>query len=296
MGGDTDSTNVIKSPVLSVITNVQKDHEAFLGGTVSEIAGHKAGIIKQGRPVLFGGDDPAALDVVSRAAFEKGAPMYRPDSEQLVSCNCFSEGISFQWKDGEEIQGFVCSLIGTYQRGNILNAMTAVEILRMEGFTIPCDRIAGALRCLKWPGRFELLRRDPKIFFDGAHNPDGIREVVNTMDAWCYRKKAVMVMGVMADKDYRLYGEMLADKAELVLTVKPDNPRSLPAEELAEALGEAGISAVPCGSFDEAVKRAVSVSRATDLPVIALGSLYMYREFTEALDKYLPEPKEDLWS
>ena len=116
------------------------------------------------------------------------------------------------------------------------------------------------------------------------------------MDAWCYRKKAVMVMGVMADKDYRLYGEMLADKAELVLTVKPDNPRSLPAEELAEALGEAGISAVPCGSFDEAVKRTVSVSRATDLPVIALGSLYMYREFTEALDRYLPEPKEDLWS
>ena len=295
MGGDTDATNVISSPLLSVITNVQLDHSGFIGNTIAEIAGHKAGIIKAGRPVLFGGSDPEALEVISAAALEKGAPLYRPDSKKLRLESANIYGSCYVWDTGD---GTVClrtKLVGAYQYENILNVMAVVELLRLGGISVSYEKAVQALSDVSWHGRFELLRRKPVVMFDGAHNPDGMRSAAETIKRCFPSGKTVIVLGVMADKDYRLYAEMLEDVAEAVLTVAPDNPRALPAEELAEVLSSAGITAAPCKSVDEAVQRALAIADATGRDVVALGSLYMYREFTEALDRHLPAQEYDPW-
>jgi len=298
MGGDTDCTNVIKAPLLAVITNVQKDHTDFLGSTIREIAAHKAGIIKAGCYVLFGGSDPEALDVISKTAFEKGALLYLPDREQLTSTgfkNYKEPRDTYIWTYRNTEILIRLPLIGAYQSENLLSVMTAVEILRLRGLRIPKEAVVGGLSRMKWHGRFEKLRDTPKVYFDGAHNPDGLALAVKTIEERLISEDGVIiVMGVMADKDYRLYADIIRSVAGIVLTVRPDNPRALPAEELSEALHAGGISSSPCGSMDEAVERALALARAAGMPVVALGSLYMYREFTEALDKYLPVQEDDL--
>ena len=292
MGGDTDCTNVIKAPALSVITNVQKDHTDFLGSTIREIAAHKAGIIKTGCPVLFGGRDQDALEVISAAAYEKGALLYLPDRKQLTSTgfkNYKEPRDTYIWTYRNTELLIRLPLIGAYQYENLLCAMTAVEILRLRGLKIPKEAVVGGLSRIKWHGRFEKLRDKPKVYFDGAHNPDGLALAVKTIEERLTGEDGViMVMGVMADKDYRLYADIIRSALGLVLTVRPDNPRALPAEELAEALRAGGIASSPCGSMDEAVERALALAKATGMPVVALGSLYMYREFTEALDRHFP--------
>lgn len=287
MGGDTDATNVISSPLLSVITNVQHDHSGFLGSTIPEIAAHKAGIIKEGCPVIFGGSDREALDVVRRTASRKNAPLYLPDRDSLKVIKRDIYGTDYVWTSGNGSMTIKTGLTGEYQYSNLLNVLTAAELLRKNGTEIPDAVIADSLGMVRWHGRFEVLSRSPLVIFDGAHNPDGMRSAVKTMENCFGEQKAVIVMGVMADKDYRLYGEMLTGRAERIFTVTPDNPRALAADALADALCGMGLTAVPCTSVKEGTELALKAAGLSGAPVVALGSLYMYREFTEALDTLL---------
>ena len=157
MGGDLDSTNVIKAPVLSVITNVQKDHAAFLGNTIAEIASHKCGIIKQGRPVYFGGDSEEAYEIAAETAEKMGAELFLPDYSQFSwsdeSCTINGTDITYM---GEKLH---IPLLGTYQCENAVNVLSCVEILRREGLDIPAEAVRRGLANVKWHGRFEVLCR-----------------------------------------------------------------------------------------------------------------------------------------
>ena len=155
MGGDLDSTNVIKAPVLSVITNVQKDHSALLGDTVAEIASHKAGIIKQGRPVYFGGDSEEAYEIIADRAKAMGAELFLPDYSRFSwseDC-CTTDGADIVF-EGEKLH---IPLLGTYQFINAVNVLSCVEILRHQGLSIPPDAVKSGLAEVKWHGRFEVL-------------------------------------------------------------------------------------------------------------------------------------------
>ena len=279
MGGDTDATNVVNKPVLSVITNVQSDHCKFLGNTIAEIAAHKAGIIKEGCPVFFGGDDAEAFEVVSAKAREVGAPFRFMDYSDVSGVRFSLDGMEFDYKD----KLYKVPLLGVYQLNNALNVIFCSEILTKKGYNIDYGDIRRGLAKTEWHGRFEMLRRDPNVIFDGAHNPDGIRFASESIERYFGRKKVAMLIGVMADKDYRLYSEMLGNHAAKVFTVKPDNPRALDSASLAKVFSEKNISAESFDVLADGVKSAYEYAKSRNIPLIALGSLYMYREFNEVL-------------
>ncbi|MGB4093555.1 MAG: folylpolyglutamate synthase/dihydrofolate synthase family protein [Ruminococcus flavefaciens] len=279
MGGDTDATNVVNKPVLSVITNVQSDHCKFLGNTIAEIAAHKAGIIKEGCPVFFGGDDAEAFEVVSAKAREVGAPFRFMDYSDVSGVRFSLDGMEFDYKD----KLYKVPLLGVYQLNNALNVIFCSEILTKKGYNIDYGDIRRGLAKTEWHGRFEMLRRDPYVIFDGAHNPDGIRFASESIERYFGRKKVVMLIGVMADKDYRLYSEMLGNHAAKVFAVKPDNPRALDSASLAKVFSEKNISAESFDVLADGVKSAYEYAKSRNIPLIALGSLYMYREFNEVL-------------
>ncbi len=283
MGGDLDSTNVIACPLLSVITNVQKDHCSFLGSTIDEIASHKAGIIKQGRPVFFGGED--IPEIIVKTAENKHSELFTSDWSDILFNypeSVFTlSGTHFTYK-GMKIN---LSLLGTYQLNNAVNVLNCIEILRNQGIDIPYKAVKNGMENVKWHGRFEILRKNPLVIFDGSHNPDGIECTAKSLEQYFGRKRVVLLIGVMADKEYNLYADMLHEHIDLVFTVTPDNPRSLDCQTLAGTFSEKGIPACAFHEFENCVKSAYSYAKEKNLPLIALGSLYMYREFTEALNK-----------
>ena len=281
MGGDTDATNVISEPVLSVITNVQSDHCKYLGNTIAEIAEHKAGIIKPGCPVFFGGDDAEAFDVVSKKVREVGVPFRFMDYSEVSRVRFSLEGMEFYFKE----KLYKVPLLGVYQLNNALHVLFCTEMLIKKGYNIDYGDIRRGLAQTEWHGRFEVLRKEPYVIFDGAHNPEGIRFAAESIERYFGRKKVAMLIGVMADKDYRLYSEILGCYAEKVFTVRPDNPRALDSATLAGVFAEKKINVKSFEVLEDGVKAAYDFAKSRNIPLIALGSLYMYREFNEVLKK-----------
>lgn len=282
MGGRLDSTNVIKAPLLSVITNVSRDHEAFLGSAIAEIAYHKAGIIKKGRPVYFGGGSGEAYDVIAEAAAKSSAELFAPDRSAVkAEPGCGIDGTDFTYK-GAKMHIPLC---GEYQLDNAQNVLECVEILRRAGLDIPEEAVRRGLAQVKWRGRFEVLRKSPVVIFDGAHNPDGISRAARSIKQYFGDKKVALLIGVMADKEYGLYGDMLVGSVVRAFAVAPAVPRALSSDTLAVSLTGHGIPACAFDDLAEGVRAAYSYAARRDIPLIALGSLYMYREFTEALSE-----------
>lgn len=277
MGGDTDATNVISSPLLSVITNIALDHEGFLGNTVQEIASHKAGIIKYGRPVLYGGNNDEAREIISNTAEKNRSPIRITNHDNMRNVKSDLCGIS------ADFQGFRIEtrMTGTYQPYNIANVLTAVEMLRGEGLNIPENAVKSGLLSARLHGRFEMISENPLIIFDGSHNPDGIKQAAKSIGKY-FDKKIILLIGVMADKDYELYPKMLGKYIDRVYTVKPDNPRALDSRILAETFADYGIKAVSSEILCDGIKLAVDYATENDIPLIALGSLYMYKDFIKS--------------
>ena len=276
MGGDSDCTNVVKKPLLSVITNIRKDHCAFLGDTIAEIAAHKAGIIKQECPVLNGCRNPEAVRVIEARAAALHAPLYhRTELVQNVRATLNSTELY-----SETFGALHLPLLGLYQPDNAALVLRAVQILRQQGVALPDAAVRAGLASCKWHGRFEVLQRDPLVLFDGAHNPDGMRKTTDSLAYYFGRtRRLVIVIGVMADKEYQCYPELLRDLAVQVYTVQPDQKRALAADALCKVFADAGIPAAACSTVPEALRLALRSRR----PVIGLGSLYLYPEFRSAL-------------
>lgn len=275
MGGRLDTTNVCSSPLLSVITDVALDHTEYLGSTVAEIAAEKAGIIKSGRPVVFGGTDPEALEVIKSECKKFGAPLVTVDHGRIKNPRFSLEHTVFDFGDHKDIS---MPLLGAYQPKNAAIALTAAEVLCKNGLKISRADIYEGFSGLHHRGRFELLRRDPIVIYDGAHNPNGAATAAESLKIYFGEKKAALVMGVMADKDYEKMTEILAPRAERVFAVTPDNPRALPAETLAARFKAHGVPSEHFSRVAEGCRAAINYAETKKLPVIILGSLYMYKD------------------
>ena len=272
LGGDEDSTNVISSPFLSVITNVRLDHCGILGDTPAEIASHKAGIIKPGRPVFYGGNRDEAYEVIRESAEMLGSELITPEKADIRLISETLDGTVFAYNGRE----YRLSLLGSYQLENVRNVLVCVDILRSLGLSIPEEAISRGLADVKWHGRFELLSREPVVIADGAHNPECIRRYFG-------ENGIALLIGVMADKDYFCYPEILGGLIAKAFAVKPANKRSLDSAALAEVFASHGVEAEAYGELAEGVRAAYEYVCERGVPLVALGSLYMYREFTEAL-------------
>lgn len=281
MGGRLDSTNVIETPLASVITGIALDHTAYLGDTEEKIAAEKAGIIKQGVPVLFGGEHEGAYAVISRKSEEMNAPCYRTDRGAIDIKKADRDGTVFDYKQWKNVK---INLLGLYQPLNAANVLECVEMLNSRGFTVSSDSVYKGLEAARWQARFEIIRKEPLMIFDGSHNPEGVAAAVATIKRYFGEEKVRVITGVMADKDYMGMVRDISSVACQVYTVRPDNPRALDAEALAEKYRSCGVPATPFDSVETAV-HAVILHKNNKTPTVCMGSLYMYCQVMDALEK-----------
>lgn len=285
LGGRLDPTNVIEDPVLSVITGIDFDHTALLGNTIQAIAAEKAGIIKSGRPSLFGGNGDSAYRTLCAVASAKGSPFHTVDRSRVTVREMTLDGTVLDFGD---LTGLRLPLLGIYQPQNAATVLSAVELLRTEGVQISDDAVRNGLASVRWGARFEVLSSgDPTVIFDGAHNPQGIRAAVASIKQYFPDRKVLLVSGVMADKDYDGMIETLKPVAASVYAVTPDNPRALPAEEYVGRFHEHNISAQAFRTLGECLRAAVCDGKREQIPVVCLGSLYLYGPLKEELQQIL---------
>ena len=281
LGGRLDSTNVIKESLLSVITGIDFDHTKLLGNTVQEIAAEKAGIIKEGCPCLYGGNSTAAGRIISLMASQRHAPFYTVDRRKFELRSMTLEGTRF---DFGEYQDLNLALLGAHQLTNVQTVMSALELLQARGFAVSEEAIRAGLSAVTWPARFEKLSQDPLVIYDGAHNPQGVRALVRSLQTYFPDEKVVVLSGVMADKDYGEMVEMLKPVTECAITVTvPNNPRALDASDYAKIFSRNGISVVPCRNLHRAVYVALDHCKKNGMPLICLGSLYLYGPLSEEI-------------
>jgi len=271
MGGALDSTNAIDAPELAVITNIGLEHTEYLGSTLEEIAATKAGIIKTGCSCVCYDGAPEVTAVVKRVCADRGVPLSCVDFSRLESLGYSLDGQRFKW-DGRE---YSLSLLGPHQLHNAALVLTGIEALRARGWDIPDSAVEEGLRTVQWPARMEVLCRDPLFILDGGHNPQCAEALTTSLDLLLPGKKVIFLTGVLADKDYESIMSLMLPYADRFICVTPDSPRRLTGEALAQYLASRGAQAEPSGSIEDGVKRALSLSGETGVPVVSFGSLYM---------------------
>lgn len=278
LGGALDSTNVIDPPACAVITALGMDHVKELGPTLADIAAAKAGIIKPGSPVVSYGGAPEADRVIADAAAACGAPLTVADFARLTLRGAGLEGQTFDY------DGLTCltlPLLARYQPRNAVVAIEALRALRARGWQIPDSAIRQGLAQVRWPGRFELLRRDPPFLLDGSHNAHGMRATADSLRALFPGEKFVFLVSIMADKDADEMLRLLLPLAKGFVTVTAPSPRAIPASELAARIEALGGRAEPAGGILAAVARVWEL--AAGGPAAALGTLYFSGEVREAV-------------
>lgn len=278
LGGEMDSTNVIETPELAVITAMGLDHTRELGSTLGEIAKAKAGIIKGGDVVIYGGAEEAD-EVFEKTCVEKNANLIKTDFSQLVVKKSDITGSIISFGNIENIE---LPLAGLYQPKNAAVAITSVGVLRKKGYKISDEDIKKGIANVYWPGRFEILRKEPVFVLDGAHNPHGIKAAVESIVEFFGENNAVIVTGVMADKDVSEMVRLTKRAAKMYFAVRPDNPRAMAAEELSDLICQNGGEAQYTDSVLDGVKLAVETA-GKDGVVCALGSLYFSAEVRAAV-------------
>lgn len=280
MGGRLDCTNIIENPVLSVITGIALDHTAYLGDTIEKIAAEKAGIIKNGYPILFGGKDSDALKVISDTASEKNSKLYVTDYSKLENLRYSLSGTVF---DFERYKDVYIPLLGNYQPENAVSVLIGIDILRESGFEISDEAVYTGLKNTVWQGRFEILCDNPVIIIDGSHNAQGLRVTVDSVKSYLGDVKVNVVTGVMADKNYSEMIDILKEITLKAYTVTVDNTRALDSRKYSDEIKAHGIPADSFDSVSEGVKRAYSDSKEKGVPVIIVGSLHMYADAKKAV-------------
>ena len=270
LGGRLDATNIIEKPEISVIMNIGLDHTEILGDTTEKIAAEKAGIVKPGCPCVLYRQSAGVERVVREICAQKDAALTVAEFEQIESEFDSREGQVFSYK-GER---YALPLLGAHQRKNAAVVIEAVELLRKAGWRISPEALEHGLYAVRWPARFEILRFEPCFVVDGGHNPQCARTVADNLRQYFPEQKRVLLLGVLADKDYAGLAEILAPEADAFVCVAPDSPRALPAEQLAEHLRPYGKPVTVCGSIEEGVAAATEAA-GEDGVACAVGSLYM---------------------
>ncbi|HCX65717.1 MAG TPA: bifunctional folylpolyglutamate synthase/dihydrofolate synthase [Eubacteriaceae bacterium] len=280
MGGRFDATNVIDTPVLSIITTIAMDHVQYLGDTIEKIAFEKTGVIKKNIPVVVYPQAENVLQVIRNEAQKKNAPIIIPNKENVSveKYDLFGQQIFYQKKDSPfQDLHFTLSLLGAHQSMNALVALTALEKLLEFGYRITRESIQAAMPSIQFPGRFEKLHENPTIFIDGAHNISGFLSLETTLKTY-FDQKVDFVLGILEDKDYTAMVRILLPYARSISTVTPNNPRALPAKSLAENI-EKTFDMKEVRAYDSIKTAALdALASEPDDVVIFVGSLYMIGE------------------
>lgn len=271
MGGRLDSTNVCARPLVTVITPVALDHQAYLGDTLARIAGEKAGIIKPRVPVVCAPQPPEAMAVIEAVCEEKGCKLIRTRAEDIefLGPDGFFERISYG--DARDAR---LGLAGAHQAVNAAVALDALGLLP----DVPPEAMQRGLNTVRHRGRMEVFRQAPLLLFDGAHNPAGAEALAQSLARYRPGARFAIAMAAMEDKDVAGMVRALEPVASRFLALKADNPRALDAKALAGRIAAAGADAAP--STLDAV---LSLEEDT----VVCGSLYFYAAFVKSVQARL---------
>ena len=270
LGGDMDATNIVTTTVCSIITSISMDHCRILGNKISEIAAHKAGIIKPGAPVICIEQKEDAMEPIRAAAKAADTPLYevhRDEVRQIFSDK--RESIVFF----REFENLHLKMLGSCQPENAALAVQAASVLS-SSYPIEKKHIYDGIEKTRWGGRFELHSGSPDIILDGAHNPDGIRRLRESVNQMFGAVPICYVCGVLADKDYEKEIEILFGRASNVFTVTPPSPRAMKSTDLKAAIKER-FPQLKVISFDseDGIEKAMEAAVSQNNPVVVCGTL-----------------------
>ncbi len=280
MGGITDATNLITTTELAVLVPISMDHQSFLGNTISEIAEKKAGIIKPGSSVVTIGQETEALEVIKKTGAEAGADVCVADVSEAEVLEADFTGQRFCYK-GEE---YTLSLAGSYQTENAVLALEALRILDERGYHTTLEQRKEGLWATRWNGRLTIIHKDPLFIVDGAHNPAAADMLEDSVRKYFKDRRLFFVMGVFKDKDYPYIIRKLCPYAEQILAIEtPDNPRALPAEELAKAIRPYNANVRAEKNIPRAVEELFEMAGKDDV-ILSFGSLSFIGEITRIVN------------
>lgn len=279
MGGALDSTNVIETPEVAVITNIGLDHTEYLGDTVEKIAETKSGIFKQGGHAVVYRSTPSVEAVFERVCAEKNVSLKKADFESLRLVRHSLEGQVF---DCGQRKNLVLPLLGDHQLHNASVVLAVVDTLIEEGWKISEENIRDGIRDVRWPGRFDIVSRKPLFIIDGGHNPQCIEALVKNIQDYLAGKRVIALTGVLADKDYADMYRPVMPLVDRFVCITPPNPRKLEAEQLARYLREIGAEATACETVAQGVDLAIKLA-GEDGVVLCFGSLYSIGAIRDAL-------------
>jgi len=273
MGGRLDATNLAEAPV-GIITNISIDHTEYLGRTLREIAGEKAGIIKPGQAVVTGERRPRLLDLFARTARDRGAELFCLGRDFRVRRRPGGgfDYTGFNWN----LRGLELNLLGLHQVQNAALALAAIELLDARGFKVTEDSIRSGLKSVFWPGRAEIFPGPPDIMLDGAHNPGKAAALSRTLPGLPYRRRH-LILGIMADKDIPKILKPLLPLAETLILTRPEYSRAAAPEVLARAVKDFSGQVIIKPGIPEAIEAARALAAPEDL-ILITGSLFTVGE------------------
>jgi dihydrofolate synthase/folylpolyglutamate synthase len=277
LGGRLDATNVCE-PDVTVITSISYDHTDFLGETLAEIAAEKAGIIKPGIPVVVSPQNEEARAAITRIAAERSAPMieicehylYRPLGKSL-------SGQSLEvWKagPGEPHEQLSIPLLGDHQLVNAATAYSALMVAKDNGIEVTDLGLQRGFRTVAWPGRFEILRQDPALIIDSAHNRDSAQKLYNVLEDYFPGQEVVLVFGASEDKDITGMLTELKPGINQVVATKSTHPRAADPDQLVSIANKLSLPAISTESVEEAMDEAEQLSDGKKI-ILVTGSIFV---------------------
>ena len=280
LGGRLDATNVVDKPLITLITSISFDHQQFLGNTIKEISLEKAGIIKDGVPLVLYSQDTEIMDNIIRVAKSKNSKVIVND---LSKIKILENNKSGQIIDYKEFRNLKINLLGSHQVKNATISLELLLELRKMGFEISNESIYNGFLTVTWPCRFELVSKSPDFILDGAHNIDGIEKFISNINFYYKDSRKIAIFGVLEDKDYNEMLERIIPCFDMFLTVRPDSERAMEAYELKdkiEALTEKKVYSFD--NYQDAINKSFEISSKDDV-ISAFGSLYFVGEVRKLL-------------
>jgi len=281
MGGRLDATNMLK-PEVCVITNISLEHKDYLGNTIAEIAGEKAGIIKPGIPLVTGVRQKTARTVIEGRAKEMEAPVSLLGRDFRVRRNRRNRTFTYYGMDGVW-PDMETGLRGDFQIENAAMVLATCELLNRQGAGLVRGSVVDGLRTNRWPGRLEIVSQRPLIILDGAHNLMAARNLKKYIAENLADRHVTLVVGILDDKPYKTILKDLAAHADRIIVTRPRIDRALPPEALYPEAAQLAPEIEMVPDVAGAVKRAVETADPKNVVVIA-GSLYVVGEAKEYFD------------
>jgi dihydrofolate synthase / folylpolyglutamate synthase len=279
MGGRLDATSVVV-PEIAVITQIDFDHEAYLGHSLEEIAREKAGIIKPNATVLSAAERPETRATIARRCEEQHARLFELDGLWKISGLHSNDGFyraRTVWFRDNSVVNLNLPLPGKFQIRNALTAAASAGLLAERGFSINWRAVEQGIANVSWPGRLEKICDHPAIFLDGAHNPAAARELRNFWDENLGDRRIILIYGAMRDKAVDEIAGLLFPRAERVILTRPNQSRAISVEVLSQIACHHAANCESAANATEAVHRAQSIAKPEDA-IFITGSLFLVGE------------------